>query len=686
MWGSFFASTVAALAFLYVPGYLLLRAVRATRIVSIVCAPLVSIALYGIVTIVYSKAGIFCSWATLFGPVLAASLILCAAGMFFGRGKGSSLDLPAASPTKRVRRFDWLILGLYVAVGVTVAAFVYVRSLDGAGSFVQEFDNLSHLGTTLGFVQSGDWSPFNATLYPTPEAARINPLSSSGFYPTAWNCLCAFVSSALGVSSSLAANAVNFAFAGLVFPSCLFLLLRTIFSDVPRVVPFGAFVSLAFTAFPWGFLVFGPLYPNMVAFAMVPAAAFCFIVLIEEDALRKTRAVAGAVFCVSILSFAFSQPNAVFTLAVLLAPYCVYRSVQAADRLKVPDEKRTCAKVVCAAAVIMLIAAIWVALYNAPFLHGVVTHDWPAFEIKSQALVDVVLLAFRIPAYQIMLAGLVGAGIVYTLKHRRYLWISLSYLIMCLFYIIAVTSNEPVKFLLTGFWYTDSFRLAASAAIFAVPLGAIGLWLTARALAWILRKATDLVSRRVPFVASAVVALLFVLLNFYPNFSSPTGAAVVTPFGSIASTLEILNSTANPQVYDADEAAFVREVKEAVPEGALILNEPDDGSAYAYSVDGLNVYYRYLRTYGGDNETAESKLIRNNLEEIATNADVRKAVQSVGGAYLLLLDQGKGEASPRLFTYENGKNWQGFESISDDTPGFEIVLARDDMRLYRITA
>lgn len=686
MWGSFFASVGAALAFLYLPGYLLMRAVRAARIVSAACAPLVTIALYGVLTIVYAKIGVFCSWATLFGPALALSLTLCAVGTFIGRGKGVSLDLPARPSARLPRGFDWLCLGLYVALGVAIATFIYARSLDGAGSFVQEYDNLSHLGTTYGFLLSGDWSPFNATMYPTPEAARIDPLPGGGFYPTAWNCLCALVASALGVSSSFAANTVNFLFIGVVFPSSLFLLMRMVFRDALRIVPFGAFVSLAFTAFPWGFFVFGPLYPNMVAFTMVPAAAFCFMVVIEEDALRKARVVAATVFGVGVLAFALSQPNAVFTLAVLLAPLCVYRAAQAADRLKVPEGRRTHVRIACAAAAIAAIVVIWVALYNAPFLHSVVTHDWPAFKFKSQALVDVALLAFRIPAYQLVLAGLVAVGILYTLKHRRYLWLSVSYAIMSLFYIVAVTSNDPVKFLLTGFWYTDSFRLAASAAIFAVPLAAIGLWLAARGLAWILRRATDLAASRVPLVAACAAALLFVLLNFYPSFSNPTGAPVVTPFGSIASTLEALNSAANPQIYDAEEAAFVREVKETVPEGALVLNEPDDGSAYAYCVDGLNVYYRYLRTYGGDDETGESKLIRTRLDELASNDEVREAVRNVGGSYVLQLDQGKGEASPRLFTYENGKNWQGLESIDDDTPGFEVVLARDDMRLYKITA
>ncbi len=687
MWGSFFASVLTAALFLYMPGFLLLRALRVSRIVGIACAPLAAIPLFSVLTVLYSKAGVFCTWAVLLAPALAVSLVSYAIGMIFSKGKAPALDLPSLPLGKCFRGFDWLGLGLYVALGLVVAVFVYVRGLDGAGSFVQEYDNVHHLGATYGFVLSGDWSPFSTSLYATEEAARINPLPGGGFYPAAWNCVCSFVSSALGVSAPVAANAVNFLFIGVVFPSNVFLLMRLVFRDAPAVVLLGAFTSLAFSAFPWGFLVFGPLYPNMVAFSMVPSAAFCFMSALGEGVSRVSRVVAASVFCAGVLAFAFSQPNAVFTIAVLLAPYCVWRAVSAADFLPVPEHRRQFVRVGCALLAAVAIAVIWVSLYNAPFLHSVVTHDWPAFRAKSQALVDVLLLAFRLPAAQFVLAGLVVAGIVYTLRARRYLWLSCSYVFMCLIYFVAVTSDGPGKFLLAGFWYTDSFRLAASAAVFAVPLAAIGLWLAVRALVWALRRASDLRADRVPFVASCLAAILFMMVNFYPSFSMPSGTNVITAFGSIASRLEWMNSMSVPQVYDADEMAFIDEVKREVPEGALIINEPDDGSAFAYSADGLNLYYRYLREYGGDDETLESRLIRTRLNEVATNVDVRKAVKDVGATYLLVLDQGEPQGErPYLFTYEDGRNWPGIESVNDATPGFEAVLSRGDMRLYRIVA
>ncbi|MEG0759780.1 MAG: DUF6541 family protein, partial [Raoultibacter sp.] len=73
------------------------------------------------------------------------------------------------------------------------------------------------------------------------------------------------------------------------------------------------------------------------------------------------------------------------------------------------------------------------------------------------------------------------------------------------------------------------------------------------------------------------------------------------------------------------------------------------------------------------------------LDRIASDKQVRDAVESIGAEYVLVLDQGEQEGErPRLFTYENGKKWRGIERIRDDTPGFELMLSRGDMRLYHI--
>mgnify|MGYP000606326386 CR=1 FL=1 len=80
-------------------------------------------------------------------------------------------------------------------------------------------------------------------------------------------------------------------------------------------------------------------------------------------------------------------------------------------------------------------------------------------------------------------------------------------------------------------------------------------------------------------------------------------------------------------------------------------------------------------------------MIRNSIDEIAENTDVQKAVSNTGAQYILLLDQGVPyEDGTWLSTYSKAKSeqWNGFNRISDQTPGLEMVLADGDMRLYRI--
>lgn len=683
MWGLFFASAFVAALFLYVPGYLFLRAWRIARLVSVICAPLVTICAYGVMSVAYAQAGVFCSWSTLFIPVLSVCGALCIVGCIVGRKRSEVLSLPLGVGGAR---HDWLCLGLYVVLGIVVATFLLVRNLEAPDSYVQDFDNIHHLGVTFGYVESGNWSPFNATLYAIADDAAINPLPDSSFYPAAWNWLAALLVGSLHVSVPLAENAVNFMLISIVLPSNVFLLMRRVFYKTPDIVTYGSVLVLGFSAFPWGYFTFGPLYPNMLAFCLLPSVAFCFMSLFFECGEKRSCVALIGVFCLGLICFVFAQPNAVFTMGVFLTPFCVYRVALAVDGLSLPHSRKVLVKVGSCALLLALIAGIWFAFYSAPFMQGVVTHSWPAFTSKPQALVDVLTLTFREQGTQIVLALLVMAGVLYTFKERQYLWLSCSYVMMGIIYIVDVTSDAPIKYLLAGFWYTDSCRVAASASLFALPLAAMGLWLAGKALKSVLLKISDMSNKSVSRIAPCAIVGVFLIVNLYPNFTIAGFASVNTGLGAVANTLASKNSTQHPRVYDFAEMSFVQEVQSLIPEGSLVINEPDDGSVFAYGTQGLNTYYRYLRVYGEENETKQSRLIRTRLCRIAEDENVRSAVKGIGAEYVLVLDQGESkEERPRLFTYENGRNWRGIEAIRDDTPGFEAVLSRGDMRLYRIT-
>jgi hypothetical protein len=137
-------------------------------------------------------------------------------------------------------------------------------------------------------------------------------------------------------------------------------------------------------------------------------------------------------------------------------------------------------------------------------------------------------------------------------------------------------------------------------------------------------------------------------------------------------------------VYSADEVAFVNEAMELIPQGALVINSPRDGSMWAYAINHLNTYYRKQTP----SETEETELLRTHLCDVATNQDVRDVVDKTGAQYVLLLDKDVAfEDGVWLdqFKKKYVKSWKGIESIDDDTPGFRVVLAvGDEMRLYQI--
>lgn len=124
-------------------------------------------------------------------------------------------------------------------------------------SYAQQFDNISHLGTIQGFIDSGVWSPFSSSLYASAADAAINPLPGGGFYPTAWYSVAALAVTSTGVSAACAENVANFVFVAFVLPSSAFGFMRVLFDGKRSVVPFGAPCTLLFAGFPWMLIFLG---------------------------------------------------------------------------------------------------------------------------------------------------------------------------------------------------------------------------------------------------------------------------------------------------------------------------------------------------------------------------------------------------------------------------------------------
>ena len=676
MWASFFLCVAVIVFALYLPGYLLLRGVGLPRTLSLGAAPLVSVTGFCVIAIGLGFVSVPCGWPNVFLPMLAAGVLV------FGISR-QRCPRPAAPDRKQLA-----LAAFYLAVGALVCLYAFVKPLDSPESFYCRFDDQTHYNLARHFIDTGDWS----TLHHTDGA--VSHVDSPSYYPSAWHLMAALAFSLTGVDLPIVFNALNAMLAGLVYPLSSLALMTALFPRRRSVVAAGAITTMAFACFPWVLLLKGQLLANLISFSLVPAALALIMRPFDEGGLKHWRDIVASSILV-VAFFGLAHPNGLFTALVFLAPFLIHKAAEAArrsPRLAPSNPFRRPLLVWLTGAV--LCYAIWQLMLYAPPLQQVVLYNntgnlnlsWPESFYAAAAFS---LYPEQPPQW--ILAAVCVIGVV-ALTRRRRAWRALPGTYMRLGYAACrcVDAGYTLRTFLAGFWYSDPYRILCCAEIFLVPVAAAGLATIASFLA---RKARHLS----PKPALALVLAAFSLVNFFPIFvASPEHdlprnvegshfvPTVGTAFGYFHLLFEEGYDMSEEQIYSADEEAFVRRAIEKIPPDALVINDPHDGSAFAYGLNGLNTYYRHIDL---GTETEASPLIREHLAELAADPEVARAVQDAGAAYVLQLDHDVPfEDGVWLIqtNEDNRKNFAGIEAVDDGTPGFEVVMKEGDMRLYRI--
>ena len=681
MWSEFAIAFIVGIGILYIPGLFFFRAIRFRWGVALISAPLPTICGYTFFTILFSMLNITCSGALLFlsTTVLFSGIYLCVA--LYSRALRKEVSYI------EFFGFDWKILALYILVGLFLCTFVFVKNLDGAGSFFCRADNITHLGLVRTFLDSGDWSALHASNYSLLEN---DPMGyAKDFYPAAWHQLVTLVCDLTGAEITVSVNAMNSVFVSAVYPSAMFLLMTYLFKNKKNVVIYGAFFSLAFTAFPWGLFIKGPLYPQLAANCLSPIVMALFARFVDLFLQKKSIGPLVMRFIlfgvVAIASLAFTQTNAIFFVYV----FAVCFLVSIAYGWGKENHGASIIKRIIPACFIALIGIVfWLICFNLPFMQSVVTFETKSNLTTAEAVFFGASLSLAASTPQWLLAVLVLFGILYCIAKKK-IWILIPALFMFLAFVECRSGSGILKQMIAGFWYTDHYRPAACLAVFLVPVASVGFYVLVLGL----KRATDLLGKDSGFGAPkkclvSTCLAIFLVINFYPSYLYPKSDEMAeTAFGYMYNRLEAIFSTDKEQAYSAEERSFVKKAKQHVSDEALIVNYPDDGSVFSYATDNLNIIYRYslLNSEVPDSETRESELIRTRLNRINDDPEVKNAAQTLGVKYVLLLDQGKKEDElVKLPQFNHPEYWAGITEINDRTPGFTIVLAEGDMRLYEI--
>ncbi|MBF0946666.1 MAG: hypothetical protein HXK30_02600 [Atopobium sp.] len=717
MWLEFFQSVVVIIALLYVPGVILLHASGMPKPWALVSAPLVSCALYFIEGEIFSALNIPIPLAVMvLVPLLIAVLVngyvyyvapkhkedfrseKLLKSEAIRTGKQSTSPVPAFICEELP---FWMPL-LYVVVGLLTVGLLFLPTLPSASSFVQGWDIVHHLDVTQAMIESQKYSSIHYDFYSTVETA-ITPWEpgSSGFYPSGWNIIVALTTQLVSTTVPIAGNALNFVSAAIIFPLSICSVIAKVLPKHRIALISGAFVCLAFFVFPWSLLIYGPIFPNTVAFCVMPSIWWIFMQMTRSKTPKHDLIWLIVIFVLGLITLFILHPSTIFSSIVVLLPWSFARIGESKRRVVLFGKQ---IKPVTLAYVFFIFAlVIWSVFYYVLIVRGVALNFWWS---AYSSLQDAILHAFGMDFIGLSYAGgelvspqpilsiCVLVGAVWTFKHKQARWMVSAFMYLSVLCIFIITFDVPLKGYLSGFWYTDPFRIAASCVIMAIPLAALGLATLAEAAletfdSWREKasqaqtKAQTCVFCNVwakPLIAGAVIACV-VVLNYVvpmPNLKSEEPIPAATAFKQASE-----KAYGDHYILTSEELEFLRRVELTVPAGAVIANLPQDGSLWAYGTNDLHVLWRFPNGYDASERPA-SAILRKRLNRIASDPEVLQTVRDLNVQYVLILNNVVDYSNAVTSTYKPG-TFRGITQITDTTPGFEVVLEEGSMRLYKIT-
>lgn len=582
-WWPHLPAFLVLLAFLWLPGLALLWAFgqRGGRI--LLTAPAFSVAVVGLTGVVLDLVGVPYGALSqaLAAVALAALAWLC--GRLLPRGGHAPGAHAAASPEDPEAHFGdgrrWLFPA-GAAAGLAVGAVLLLRRLASVigvpEAMAQRWDNIFHLNAIRYVVETGSGSTLTLN-------RMVDPERTIALYPAAWHQLASLVVPLTGDSVFVAHNLTLLAVAGVVWPASCIFLVRCLVGPSPVAAVAAGTAAAGFSAFPLGLMAWGPLFPNILALAIAPVSLGLLVRLlgpgVTADRTARTPDTAGRIrlaasLLVTLGALFVSQPNAFLALLVVAVPLAAtawWLGLRAAAGARRPG-----ASLALLALAAVLVAA-WLVLWN------VLTTDraWDPFTSFGRGVGEAVMYTTNgrddIPW---VLVVLTAAGVYAAITRRRLRWLVLAHLSLVLLYAVAAGGEEgPWRDWLAGGWYVDSYRLAATLPLTAVPLVALGTAHAAGALAAGIAALFSAAGRpRAGLTMAFPIAALAVLALVVP-LSQVDSLQQATRWGKQYYAWEGPES-----VLSRDEYELLQDLDDLVGPDEVIAVNPWNGGSLAFAV------------------------------------------------------------------------------------------------------
>ncbi len=656
-WWTAVPAMLACIALVLVPGAFVAFALGFRRITLLGLAPVLSLSLVGVSAVVAPFVG--ASWNVW---ALVVLCVLASAAAWFAtsfRRKDTN--------SRSMHRDSWLAFAATLIGAGSGALLVGRRIMQLVGApdnISQRYDNVFQLNAVRHILDSG-----NGSTLTLGEMAGGQGLGA--VYPAVWHDLAALLVQLTGTSVPVAENAVNMTIGAIIWPISVIFLTRVVVGPKPVALIAAGIMSAGLAAFPFLLLVWGPLFPNMLSVAVVPAALAVVIMLCkladhQEHPLRLWLAL-----LLLAPGLAFSHMSAVGALLAFSAPiiaWAVARHAVSLVRAKAPLWKYAVVLVVSGAGAAVGLSA-WIRLRPGNY------SGWRPHQIMGGAVGEVITnspMGTRV-AWAISILAIVG--IFSVVAKRRQIWLLLSYAVTAGLYIIDA-AIEPgfIRTFMTGIWYADTNRLAAYLPMFTVVLAALGFTQVVDAvLGWFNRNldsASGPETTPSSWTRPVSLAMVLALLG---------GLVVATQLGAIQSYIgenkPFYERNTESSILSDDEYKLLARIDDEVPESSVVAGNPWNGSTLVYAFADRPV----LKFHLSQPRTPAQELVESSLNVARQRPETCDAIRTLKVKFVL--DFG----TQYLLDHPQSRTYPGLENLNK-SDAVELVDSEGDAKLYRVTA
>ncbi len=634
------------------PGYLFLRALGVRGLLALGAGGGVTSAAAGVLAIGYDLVGIRWSLPTFLIGCLAGILVAALVGRLLHTTADPAGALVAGTRRLTGSERGWLVLtGL---VGASVLSLAMMTGMQRADMPLQVWDAVYHLNA-LWFIQdTGNASSLGSM-------APMYADTAAPYYPTVWHSIVAIAPGFDNVTQ--AANASSIVLGTAVWMTSLVALSRVVWPARALPVVLTPIVASTFVTFPAIAVSMLGVWPFALSVACLPGALAVMIAALRGNQTWRMHLCYALGFATAAAGVVLAHGSGLFSLALLAAPLLAVLLFRQGRRYW-----RHGHQVPVALAGTLLVGAVVVGtlvLLNFQPVQAILEYErggqesyWPG--IGSLLIDHPLIYVYEIRSVNLVVTAMACVGIYLTITRKHARWLVVALLAAAVLTLLAAGPPENPLRVLAGFWYTQASRINQLFVIPMIVLAAGGLAFTCRRLAdrW-----------RFPITGTTVVVLVGVALATF-GLRWPSQVEVMS---SVYSHWPIAWGT---MIDSMDELAMIDRADEVLPDDAVVLGEPVNGSPYLLARSGVQVVYPQLTTIEGSPEHA---LLAQEFNRWFTEPEVCAAVRDLGVTHVYADD----------LTFEEGGKYEettpGLRVIDTDRPGFELVDEGGQASIWRFT-